>query len=849
MTSSQFDIDAVRSWLEYLHGDSQGWIHICSTNDWSGLAFPLADEDWLSKATTYVAKLNNQNRQGIYLRVTTIKEPVTTGRGTDSDSLSFPGLWADIDVAGPGHKTDKPLPIDWRQARNIVQESGLPEPTLWVASGGGYYPYWLLRQAYNVEDSEQLGALQQLSTGWQRCLGEAAERLGMFYGTQCGDLARVLRIPGTVNRKTDEERPCYVDTGGGPQYTLEQLVQYFEDASRKLKVADDQGSYDRVPLNPRDGDSPFDVFESRVDWDDADLLGGLGWQISHQRGTTTYWTRPGKSKRDGHSATTGRSADRDRMYMFSDADSVIPAGGPYTKGYVYSLIHHAGNMSNAAKDLLNRGFGQARTMSQPPDQFQFDPQPEGVPEVRLIRFSNDDIGNGERMLALYGKQFKFVTDLKKWAKYNGKQWKLLDSPDDVKYAAAMMARQMADEAAAGDQDDDFVKLLRKWAARSTATARTDAAVANFRMIPQVRIDSYDLDKDARYLGVQNGVIDLGTELTDVPVLLPSSPDLMITKLMAASYHPDAPATRWEKFMEEIIPDAELREFLQRMCGYALLGKPNYRAMAILSGPPRSGKSKFIESISHVFGQYGGTAAAALFRQKRDGTSPTVDLHHLRGKRFVATSESSESTVMDEELIKRVTGMDKVNSRGLYENPQEWLPQFVLFMATNHHPRVNPEDNATWDRLKVIPFEQEFRGDGDDPFLLDKLVAEADGILSWLIEGLRKFRELGRLDEPEQVVVAGNTYRRENDTVSQFVDSSVEEQVLFTEPGAIIQNAMLYEMYDGWCARNKVGPAIGPRKFARRLESLGFERSGPKAWSGLRPGTHGMLGRMGPLYNT
>lgn len=855
MPSSHFDIEAVRFWLNHLHGDSKGWIHICSTGDWTGRAFSLEDADGLDEAAEYVEQLNAAGREGIYLRVTTINGNIVEGRGKDSDSWSFPGLWADIDIAGPGHKTTKPLPADWPHAKEIIHEAGLPQPTLWVASGGGYYPYWLLSQPYHLDpgNTEQLSALQELSTGWQRCLGEAAERRGMFYGTQCGDLSRVLRIPGTVNRKAGLERPCEVFVGGGSTFTMEALVEAFVKASAHLRPADDRGTYDKVPT-PVAGTTPLDQFEAATGWEHEDLLGGIGWQFHHQQGQTTYWTRSGKNKRDGHSATTGRSGDRDRLFMFSDADQHIPAGGPYTKPYVYALIHHNGDLSAAAKALAAKGFGVQSPPIALPDTLRFDRQtsvnpPEGAWEPAaeppdLTWEGQDDVGNGQRMLAVYGDIFRYVSDMKKWAYYNGSRWEFLYDTDRVKLAAARMAQILKLQAeqleAAGDER---AEKLKKWAKVSLSNARTEAAVANFRMLPGVAAMSHDFDKQSRYVGVQNGVLDLG-EPGDTPKLLPHHPRFMITKQMAASYNPEAKSETWEKFIEEVLPAPEVGDFLQRMSGYALRGKPNRRAMAIISGPPRSGKSKFIESLGHVFGDYAATASPSVLRQKRDGNGSTTDLHHLRGRRFVSTSESSESMVMDEELVKRLTGMDKVNSRGLYEAPQEWMPQFVMFMATNHHPKVNPEDAATWDRLKVIRFEQEFRGANDDPELLDKLIAEADGILNWLIKGLVAFQGEVGLQEPEAVTDAGTMYRRENDTVSQFIDAMVEEGNLVREEEAVISHSTLTNMYEQWCNANRVGPPIGTKKFIRRMEGMGFDRPNPTQWSGLRHNPSTMITGVG-----
>jgi putative DNA primase/helicase len=46
-----------------------------------------------------------------------------------------------------------------------------------------------------------------------------AERLGWHYGSGVGDLARVLRLPGTVNRKDGLERPCRVIEHSGEVLT------------------------------------------------------------------------------------------------------------------------------------------------------------------------------------------------------------------------------------------------------------------------------------------------------------------------------------------------------------------------------------------------------------------------------------------------------------------------------------------------------------------------------------------------------------------------------------------------------------------------------------------------------
>jgi hypothetical protein len=92
----------------------------------------------LSALLDYAAMLDAQGTHSIYLRNCTVL-PGTKGRGTAADSVELPGLAGDIDIGAIGH-TAKNNPPDEESARKIVQVSDLPEPTIWVHSGGGLYP-------------------------------------------------------------------------------------------------------------------------------------------------------------------------------------------------------------------------------------------------------------------------------------------------------------------------------------------------------------------------------------------------------------------------------------------------------------------------------------------------------------------------------------------------------------------------------------------------------------------------------------------------------------------------------------------------------------------------------------
>ncbi|MBM0274119.1 hypothetical protein [Micromonospora tarensis] len=229
-TAVTLDTTAVRRWLGILHGDSPGHVHICSTGDWAGRAFPATH---LDQAAAYVTELDAAGREGIYLRVTTLlTDRPAGGRGGATDSAALPALWADIDLAGPGHaEQDLPPTVDAGQA--VIAATGLPEPTIWVHSGGGLYPIWLLAEPHHL-NAGNLDAAKTLAKDWQRVIEHAAASLGWRYGRGVGDLARVLRIPGTVNRKAGLARPCRIIGATQHRYTVAQLQAALDTAMARI---------------------------------------------------------------------------------------------------------------------------------------------------------------------------------------------------------------------------------------------------------------------------------------------------------------------------------------------------------------------------------------------------------------------------------------------------------------------------------------------------------------------------------------------------------------------------------------------------------------------------------------
>jgi hypothetical protein len=93
---------------------------------------------------------------------------------------------------------------------------------------------------------------------------------------------------------------------------------------------------------------------------------------------------------------------------------------------------------------------------------------------------------------------------------------------------------------------------------------------------------------------------------------------------------------------------------------------------------------------------------------------------------VKASESKEGGVLDETIVKELTGGDTVSARFLFREHFDFRPMFKLWLATNHRPTIRGSDHAIWRRIRLIDFPRLFMGKDCDPTLKEQLRNELPG---------------------------------------------------------------------------------------------------------------------------
>jgi len=143
-------------------------------------------------------------------------------RAPAAQRIAIAGLWLDLDVnGGPDSKTG----VAPSKADALIVAGALLAPTLVVDSGYGVHAWWLLDQPWRFATIAEQQQAAQASAQWYALHRARAQARGWSID-HTHDLARLLRVPGTVNGKDrDNPAPVRALASEGPRYERAELLQ------------------------------------------------------------------------------------------------------------------------------------------------------------------------------------------------------------------------------------------------------------------------------------------------------------------------------------------------------------------------------------------------------------------------------------------------------------------------------------------------------------------------------------------------------------------------------------------------------------------------------------------------
>jgi putative DNA primase/helicase len=512
----------------------------------------------------------------------------------------------------------------------------------------------------------------------------------------------------------------------------------------------------------------------------------------------------------------------------------LVAGGELDRKYATRRLVEAGVAAGLPQDEAIRtarsGFfkGLRRPRSAPPRK-RTPKKEKPFPKPRPIE--NTDLGNARRLAGCHGHELRHCAALG-WFTWDGRRWKKDDTGAAMRFAKDT-AELIWDEVKAAAKEDQ--EEMAGWALASQSAARLEAMLRLAATEARIAVAADVFDRDAWLLNVENGTVNLRTG-----ALKKHDPADHITKLAPVAYDETATCPRFLRFLADVFRgNAELIRFVQKALGYALTGDVSFQVLFFLHGEGSNGKSTLVSVVLHVMGDYASPAAPEILLSRHGERHPT-EIADLFGKRLVTCVEVGKGRAFNEALLKWLTGGDRLKARMMRMDFFDFAPTHKIFICANNKPRVRETDHAFWRRMRLVPFLVKFvdrapgatgePGPGEkDEFLLDKLKAEAAGILRWMVEGCIALQTEG-LAPPKDVEAATEAYRQGEDVLGLFFD-----ECCVLRADARVLKGQLYEAYVAWAKH--AGEGVLPmREFRRSLVERGVTETrvhgGARCWVGV-----------------
>ena len=380
----------------------------------------------------------------------------------------------------------------------------------------------------------------------------------------------------------------------------------------------------------------------------------------------------------------------------------------------------------------------------------------------------------------------YVFNKHRWEKDEGQRLRMAISKDLFELYSAKQSQYLSESQHYEPSDENhekFQRKIKKIAEICIKLKKTNDKNNIMREAMEIFFDqdfTKNIDSNPYLLCFTNGVFDFKSKQ-----FRDGYPQDYITKTTGIpymTYNSDKSGEIGNEimtFMEQLFPKTELCRYMWDHLASVLIGIKKEHAFNIYRGSGSNGKSILTDLMSQCLGDYKGTVPITLVTDKRSSIGgATPEVMQLKGVRYAVMQEPSKDAIINEGIMKELTGGDPLLGRALYCDSEIFIPQFSLVVCTNALFEIKSNDDGTWRRMKLVDFLAKFISEGEthtddtkyvftkDKSLKEKLPKWAPVFISMLIK--RACETDGEVKDCQEVVAASCKYRQSQDAISGYI---------------------------------------------------------------------------------
>ena len=371
--------------------------------------------------------------------------------------------------------------------------------------------------------------------------------------------------------------------------------------------------------------------------------------------------------------------------------------------------------------------------------------------------------------------------------YNGEYWNCVDERDFRNFLGYASYKMGVDRIEAKHYlfQDGLLKQFHTSAHRSTSAK----------------------DKETVLINLKNGTYQVtsnGGQLCDF------NPEDFLTYQLPFEFDPMAEAPMFHKYLNEVLPDANLRNVLCEYLGYVFVRNLKLEKCLLLYGNGANGKSVFFDIVNALLGKENVSNFSLGNLAEEHNRALIINKLLNYGSEIRGNIES--------DIFKQLVSGEPVQCRMKYGNSFFIEDYARLCFNCNELPKEVEHTEAFFRRFMIVPFHVTIPESQRDPELAKKIIAnELSGVFNWVLQGIDRLVTQRRFTNCDAVKRAVEEYKQQSDSVHLFV--SEEGYIKSNDSFVLLKN--LYPLYRNFCLSDGYRP-LSKTNFKKRLESLGYE---------------------------
>ena len=209
---------------------------------------------------------------------------------------------------------------------------------------------------------------------------------------------------------------------------------------------------------------------------------------------------------------------------------------------------------------------------------------------------------------------------------------------------------------------------------------------------------------------------------------------------------------------------------------------------IVYGPSRTGKTQLAQVLRALIGGR-ATGMRARDLEEHFGMQPLI-----RASAWIADDAVSSGEFLDAERYKVIVTGEPVSIPRKNKDNWEGGLDIAVCLTANHLPRVKDQSHAVYNRSIVLPMTVEHDETAAEEKSISERVIESElgGVLNWALEGFARLAERRYFDAPRIMCDAVGMFEHDNNPIGAWLATAVQPA-----DGTMVDRRDLLASLNGW----------------------------------------------------